>query len=107
MKKLILVAAISCIAFTGYSQTDNTDKSLAKVEQIVTKEGSIYAFVSSEPATPYEVLGKVNMPEVVWNGKAGEMIKIASQRTLKQFKNADAVILKGKNLNEAVAIKFK
>ena len=108
MKKTILVAAISCMAFAGYSQTSNNqDKSLAKVEQIAVKGGSLYVFTNSEPVSEYEILGKVNMPEVVWNGKAGEMVKLASQRALKQYPTAEGVIVKGKNLSDAVAIKFK
>lgn len=106
MKKTILVAALlSCFAITGFSQTE--DKALAKTEKIVTKEGAIYAFIKSEPYNEYEILGKVNMPGVVWNGKAGEMINIATTRCIKQFPNADAVIIKGKDLSEAIAIKFK
>lgn len=106
MKKTILVAAfLSCFAINSFSQT--SDKALGKSEQVVTKEGAIYTFIHSEPVNEYEILGKVNMPEVVWNGKAGEMIKIAANRTQKQFPNADAVIIKGKDLSDAIAIKFK
>lgn len=106
MKKTILLAAVlSCLTLTSFSQ--ETDKSLAKVEQIVTKEGALYAFIKSEPANDYEILGKVNMPSIVWNGKAEEMINTATSRCIKQFPNAEAVIIKGNNLSEAIAIKFK
>lgn len=105
MKKTILTAAICCLSFAAFSQ-NNTDKSLAKVEQIQ----GLYIYVKCTPAMEYEHLGVVSGPKV-GNHEMDKMIETFIKRVKEDYPNADAIIfdssIKQTHNTKVSAIKFK
>lgn len=99
-KVLILVAIVA--VFSLFAFTVAQTKSLANVDQ---QEG-VFLFIHSKPAGDYKFLGKVNMPEIVWNGKSKEMINIAIRRAKKQFPDADGIIFQSEDLAKVDAVKL-
>lgn len=89
------------LAFTTRSGNDSKGMAVADQEQ------GIYIFVRSKPALNYKFLGKVNMPEVVWNGKPKEMMNIAIRRAAKQFPEANGIIFQSENFGKVDAIKIE
>ena len=98
MKKIILQISLLFICFYSSGQL-----TLA----IVDKSNDISIFIKSRPANEYEVLGKINMPEVVWNGKAAEMIRIGVRRCAKQYPKANGIMFLSAKLGDCQAIEIK
>lgn len=73
----------------------------------VRKVNGVIVYLYSNPVQSFEVLGSINMPEIVWNGNAKEMVNIGSRRCLKQYPYADGVLFVSDNLGTAQAIKLK
>lgn len=101
MKKVLILASLAVTAALVYAQT--APSNLAKVES----ESGIMIFVRSVPAGEYQVLGTLNMPEIVNSNAAGPMIDIAVRRCIKQYPQANAVICGGNTLSQVRAIIVK
>jgi hypothetical protein len=101
LKSSLAIGLLLCIAATSavYETKNNTAE--------VIQNNGLYIFTHCTPVKEFEYLGSVNMPEVVWSGKTGEMINIAVRRANKQFPDAQGIILKSENLTMVEAIKFK
>ena len=98
MKKSILFFIL--LAFFGFNFQKQKGLAIADQEQ------GIYIFIRSKPLD-YEFLGKINMPEIVFNGKAKEAISNGIRRCKKQFPEATGIIFTNENLNKCEAIKLK
>lgn len=100
---IILLGASLLLFFAFTTKSFDTGKGNAIADQ----EQGIFIFIRSKPASNYKFLGKVNMPEVVWNGRPKEMINTAIRRTLKQYPEANGVIFQSENFGKVEAVKLE
>jgi hypothetical protein len=98
-----MIMTLLFFAGASFQHKPTVVSNLAKVES----ENGIFIFIRSTPAGDYESLGAVNMPEIVWSGKAGEMVGNAVKRAGKQYPNANGVIIRGDNLGKVEAVLIK
>jgi hypothetical protein len=106
MKKSItpfLVGISVALLFAFAPKSMNDSKGMALVDQ----EQGLYIFIRSKPAGDYKFLGKVNMPEIVWNGKPKEMMNIAVRRSRKQFPEANGIIFQSESFDKVEAVKIE
>jgi len=106
MKRTIAFFALGIVVASFFAFTTrsvNEVKGMAVVDQ----EQGIYIFIRSKPAANYKFLGKVNMPEVVWNGKPKEMMNIAIRRAARQFPEANGIIFQSENFGKVEAVKIE
>lgn len=100
MKKNILIIMLLAIVATAF-------KTETKVKAIPDQEEGIYVFARSTPENKYKSLGKVNMPEVVWNGKPKEMMNTAIRRAKRQFPTCNGIIFQSDNFGKVEAIQIE
>ena len=93
MKNAVLLIMLVLMVGAGFAPEEIKMNS-AYVEQ----ESGFYLFVKSKPVMEYKFIGNVEMPKVVKNGRAKEMINNATERAKKQFPQANGLIIKGDNL---------
>jgi hypothetical protein len=98
---LLGISLALLLAFAPKSM--NESKGMAVVDQ----EQGLYIFIRSKPASNYKFLGKVNMPEVVWSGKPGEMMNIAVRRSRRQFPEANGIIFQSESFDKVEAVKIE
>lgn len=101
-RALIMAAMIlgpTLTAFTPQGPKNNT----AEVQQCQ----GMYVFVNSMPVKEYTVLGRVKVPGVVWSNTPKAMFDNLIKRAVREYKDADAVIIDDMSLERATVIQFK
>lgn len=98
MKKLILILAGALIFFAFKFETRN----LGKVEQ----RNGLFIFAFSMPTARYQILGAINMPEIVTSNKASTNLETAIKRARKQYPECNGIMFLNDNLNKVEAIKL-
>jgi hypothetical protein len=104
---LAFALGISMTFFMAFTQLQEHDKSLARVQKMSAK----YVFINSEPIADYDVVFEIksgvtwSAPEATPNGIANFVIKRAFKISEAEKKDFDGVIIGSGKID--VAIKFK
>lgn len=98
---LVLLGAVA-LFFLAFS-TVRSSMNLATVDQ----EEGILLFIHSKPAGNYKFLGRLNMPEMVWNGRPSEMVNIAIRRARRQYPDANGIVIQSDNFGKVDAVKVE
>jgi hypothetical protein len=96
--KALTIISLVLLSFTFSSQNNEN--------AIVNKIDGYYIFIESKPTSAHEVLGSIDAPGVVWNGRPKEMMKVMLKRLKQQHPKADAIIFDSYRMEHAQAIKF-
>lgn len=100
--KLIALTLMMSVSLNSFAQ--QYDKGIVRVQ----KNNGIYAFCDNEPISDYEILDRVKS-NVSWSGQFNEIRNKLIKKAVKDYPNADAVVIsmaKG-STDKAIVIKFK
>ncbi|MBP5503537.1 MAG: hypothetical protein J6Y24_12185 [Bacteroidales bacterium] len=100
--KLAALTLLMSFSLTSFAQ--QYDKGIVRVQ----KNNGIYAFCDNEPISDYEILDRVKS-NISWSGQFNEIRNKLIKKAVKDYPNADAVVIsmaKG-STDKAIVIKFK
>lgn len=100
--KLAALTLLMSFCLTSFAQ--QYDKGIVRVQ----KNNGIYAFCDNEPISDYEILDRVKS-NISWSGQFNEIRNKLIKKAVKDYPNADGVVIsmaKG-STDKAIVIKFK
>ena len=100
--KIAALTLLMSFSLTSFAQ--QYDKGIVRVQ----KNNGIYAFCDNEPISDYEILDRVKS-NISWSGQFNEIRNKLIKKAVKDYPNADGVVIsmaKG-STDKAIVIKFK
>lgn len=100
--KLLISAVLLSLSVSTFAQQN--DKGIARVQ----KNNGIYAFCDNEPISDYEIIDRTKAG-LTWSGQFSEVRNKLIKKAVKDYPNADGVVISMSNSSsdKAIILKFK
>lgn len=100
--KLAALTLLVSISLSSFAQ--DYDKSVARVQ----KNNGIFAFCDNEPISDYEIVDRAKV-SISWSGQFNEIRNKLVKKAVKDYPNADGIVISMSNSSsdKAIILKFK
>lgn len=100
--KIAALTLLVSISLSSFAQ--DYDKSVARVQ----KNNGIFAFCDNEPISDYEIVDRAKV-SISWSGQFNEIRNKLVKKAVKDYPNADGIVISMSNSSsdKAIILKFK